>query len=55
MRPGGAAAQGQDRVIDREGLVGADAEFAADIGDVSGAVVERKGAGAGNRAFGIGR
>ncbi len=46
MRPGGAAAQRQDGVLHREGFVGAQAEFAARIGDALRTIGQRKRVGA---------
>ena len=39
----------------REGFVGAQAEFAAGVGDALGAIGQRKGVGADDRLLGIGR
>ncbi len=60
MGPGEAAAQREDRgaipgILHRKGFVGADAEFAAAVGDIPRAVVQRKGTAAGDDALGIGR
>ena len=55
MRPGETAAQRQDAVRHREGFVGAEAEFAAGIGDALRAIVQREGAAAAKNALGIGR
>ena len=55
MRPGGAAAQGQNAVRHRKRLVGANAEFGARGRDVLGRIVQRKGAGARQHLLGIGR
>ena len=55
MRPGGAAAQRQDAVRHRKGLVGAHAELGARGRDVLGRIVQRKGAGARQHLLGIGR
>jgi hypothetical protein len=42
VRPGEAAAQGQNTVLHGEGFVGAQAEFAAGVGDALRAVGEGK-------------
>src|SRR5580692_12664346 len=55
MRPGEALAQGENAVRERKGLVGADAEFAAYVGDVTPGIGQREIAGAHDRLFGIGR
>src|SRR5258708_39715893 len=49
VRPGGTAAQGQDRVGQRERPVGAQAEFAAAVGDALRTIAQRKGVAATNR------
>jgi hypothetical protein len=53
MRPSSAAAQGQHAILHSEGFVGAQAEFAAGIGDALRIVTERKHAGAHDRGFRI--
>ena len=54
MRPGKAAAQRQDAVGARPGLVGADAEFGTRVGDILGVIAKRKIVGADDRLLGIG-
>jgi hypothetical protein len=45
MRPGETSAQGENRVRQRPGFVGANAEFAAGVGDALGVIAQRKSAG----------
>lgn len=47
MRAGEAAAQSEDRILHCMGFVGAYAAFAAGVDDITGAVGQRKGVGAG--------
>jgi hypothetical protein len=55
MRPGETAAQSEDAIRHRKGLIGAKAEFAARIVDAFGAVSQREIVGAGDGLLGIGR
>jgi hypothetical protein len=55
MGPGKAAAQRENAVSHRKGFVGAKAELAARIGDVLGAIGQRKGVGADKGLLGITR
>src|SRR5437763_676345 len=52
VRPGGTAAQRQDRIVDGKGFVGAQAELATRRGNAFGGIGQREGGGAGERAFG---
>jgi Domain of unknown function (DUF4915) len=54
MRPGETAAQRKDTVGRRKGLVGAEAEFAARIGDALGAVSQREIIATDEGLFGVG-